>query len=108
MWFGLILIVLLIFLSIWGAFLGSAGAWKLFNSLPLAVFWFSLVIAMGVGLVGLRKRSDRLSLQLIHLGCVLVVAAAMYGSQTGHNIRESIFGTGEIRKGMMLLHQGQL
>ena len=43
LWAALIAIILLVLLSIYGAFLGAERAQAFFNSLPLAVYWFALI-----------------------------------------------------------------
>ena len=43
LWAALIAIVLLVLLSIYGAFLGAERAQAFFNTLPLAVYWFALI-----------------------------------------------------------------
>lgn len=101
---ALILIILLISFSVFGAFLGSANAQKFFNSLPLVIYWFILVFALIVGLTFLPKLIKVPGLLLIHLGCILVLAAAMYGSEDGNQIQKKFFGIDKIRRGLMLIH----
>jgi len=107
MWAALILIILLIVFSIYGAFLGSANAQNFFNSLPLAVYWFILGFVLIVRFISLRKLISLPALLLIHLGCILVLVGAMYGSETGQKIAKKIFGIDKIRRGQMLIHQNQ-
>ena len=107
MWAALTLIILLILFSIYGAFLGSANAQDFFNSLPLAVYWFILGFVLIVGFLSLRKLIRVPSLLLIHLGCILVLVGAMYGSKDGQEIQNKLFGIDKIRRGQMLIHQNQ-
>ncbi|OQY03588.1 MAG: hypothetical protein B6I25_07910 [Planctomycetales bacterium 4572_13] len=93
--------------SVYGAFLGAQRAKVFFNSMPMIVFWCFLLLLFVVGFfvyVSLRKR---LSLMLIHAGCVLVLAGGMVGSQRGHALLDRLFQKGSFVKGMMSLHQGQ-
>lgn len=107
MWAALILIILLILFSIYGAFLGSAYAQTFFNSLPLAVYWFILGFVLIVVFVSFRKLIRAPALLLIHLGCILVLVGAMYGSEDGQEIQKKLFGIDKIRRGQMLIHQNQ-
>jgi len=101
---ALILIILLISFSIHGAFLGSDNARKFFNSPPVVIYWFILVFVLIVGLTFLPKLIKVPGLLLIHLGCILVLAAAMYGSEDGREIQKRLFGIEKIRRGQMLIH----
>ena len=70
--------------SIYGAFIGAERAQVFFNSIPMVAFWCVLLVTLVVGFfvyVSLRKRS---TLMLIHLGCILVLAGGMIGSEKGH------------------------
>jgi len=107
MWVVLILVILLIFFSIYGAFLGSAYARSFFNSLPLAVYWFILGFVLIIGFISLQKLIRVPALLLIHSGCILVLLGAMYGSEAGHRIQNKLFGVDKIRRGQMLIYQGR-
>ena len=107
MWVVLILVILLIFFSIYGAFLGSAYARSFFNSLPLAVYWFVLGLVLIVGFATFRKLISSPGPLLIHFGCILVLTGAMQSSEAGHRIQNKLFGIDKIRKGQMLIYQGR-
>jgi len=98
LWAVLIIIILLIFFSIYGAFLGSERAQKFFNSPALAVYWFVL----GLMLIVCVRR-----VPLIHLGCILVLLGAMLGSDAGHKLQQKLLGIDKIYRGRMLVYQGQ-
>jgi hypothetical protein len=49
MWAGLALIVVLIFLSIYGAFIGAERAQKIFNTAPAAVYWSAFILIQATG-----------------------------------------------------------
>ena len=106
-WSTLILIISLILLSIYGAFLGSASAQNFFNSRLIAIYWFILLFALSAGLVTARKLIKAPGLLLIHLGCILVLVGALYGSEAGHQIQKKFFGIDKIRRGQMLIYQNQ-
>jgi len=104
LWAALIIIILLIFFSIYGAFLGSARAQDFFNSLPLVVYWFALCLMLIAGIIIFRRPGRLL---LIHCGCILVLLGAMLGSDAGHKLRQKLLGIDKIHRGQMLIYQGQ-
>ena len=106
-WAALILIILFILLSIYGAFLGSANAQNFFNSRLIAVYWFMLFSALLAGLVNIRKLVNIPGLLLIHLGCTLVLVGGIYSSEAGHQIQKKVFGIDKIRRGQMIINQNQ-
>ncbi|MBL7215564.1 MAG: cytochrome c biogenesis protein ResB [Phycisphaerae bacterium] len=113
MWAALILLVVLIVLSIYGAFLGAADAQLFFNSLPLASYWlvlgYWLILgcALLAGRVSFRKLIKAPALLLIHSGCLLVLVGAMVGSEAGQKIQKKYFGMDKIRRGQMQIFQNQ-
>lgn len=106
MWIGLALIILLIFLSIYGAFLGAQRAEEFFNRLPLAVYWVTLAIVLIIALIAFRRLVRVPGLLLMHAGCILVLLGAMWGSRTGHEIQRVFFGVDKIRTGRMVIYEG--
>ncbi|MHC4707641.1 MAG: cytochrome c biogenesis protein ResB, partial [Planctomycetota bacterium] len=106
MWGGLLLIVLLILLSVYGAFLGADRAKVLFNSLPLTVFWFTLLVLLIAALLAFRRLVRIPSLLLMHFGCVLILAGSIWGSDAGHNVQQRVLGTDKIPKGIMIIYEG--
>jgi uncharacterized protein YpmB len=98
LWAVLIIIISLIFFSIYGAFLGSERAQNFFNAPPLVVYWFVL----GLMLITCVRRA-----LLIHCGCILVLLGAMLGSDAGHKLQQKLLGIDKIRRGQMLIYQGQ-
>ncbi len=104
LWAALIIIILLIFFSIYGAFLGSARAQKFFNSLPLVVYWFALCLMLIAGIIIFRRPGRLL---LVHCGFILVLLGAMLGSDTGHKLQQKLLGIDKIHRGQMLIYQGQ-
>ncbi len=55
MWVALALIILLILLSVFGAFVGSDRAKNFFNSLPLAVYWLAFMLLLIVAIAVFRR-----------------------------------------------------
>jgi hypothetical protein len=106
MWAGLVLILLLIFLSVYGAFIGAERARAFFNSLPLAVYWSGLTLTLIVGIIALPGLIRVPSLLLIHLGCILVLAGGIWGSEAVDKLRVKILSTDTIRAGRMAIFEG--
>lgn len=107
MWAGLTLIVALIFLSMYGAFLGAERAQNLFNTLPAAVYWPAFIIILAAGFVVFRRLVRITALSLIHCGCILVLAGGMWGSEAGHKMQSQLFGIDKIRTGQMAIYEGK-
>jgi hypothetical protein len=104
LWAALLVIVLLILLSIYGAFLGAARAQAFFNSLPLAVYWLALAGLLLLGIIIFRRLLAVPSLLLLHLGCILVLAGGMWGSQAGQHLQKQLFGINRIPRGVMRMN----
>lgn len=103
----LIFIFTLILFCIYGAFLGADRAQEFFNSPPMSVLWLVLLIMLSAKLFIFLKSARNFGLLLIHLGCILILAGAMYGSQTGHLFQRKFFHTDKMHRGQMLIGQGQ-
>ncbi len=101
LWAALIAIVLLVLLSIYGAFLGAERAQAFFNTLPLAVYWFALIVLLIAGIVAFRRLLQIPALLLLHTGCILVLVGAMWGSNGGHAMARRLLGIDKIPQGQM-------
>lgn len=106
LWVGLVTVVLLAVLSVYGAFLGAERAEGLFNSLPLAVYWVGFSVLLGVSFWVFPRFTDRPGLASIHLGCVFVLLGGMVGSRWGHDLQRRLLGTEKIRRGRMVIYEG--
>ncbi len=107
LWMGLILIIFLTGLSIYGSFIGSEKASDFFTSPKLAVFWLALTIVLTAGLVlfpGLQRQPGSLAM---HGGCVLILIGAMWGSDPGHGFHNHFFKTNRIPHAGMVIDEGQ-
>lgn len=93
---------LLVILSIAGAFLGAARSKVLFNSVPLAVFWFLLVVLLVVGVLAFQRLRRSPGLLAMHVGSVLVLGGAMWGSDAGHEAAARL-GYTKVPAGRMVL-----
>ncbi len=106
LWAGLLLILLLISLSIYGAFIGAESAKRFFNSMPLAVYWLAFTILLILGIALFRRLLCFRGLFLIHLGCIIILAGGIIGSQAGFKVQDKLFGTDTIRTGQMIINEG--
>jgi cytochrome c biogenesis protein ResB len=107
LWIGLALIILLIFLSIYGAFIGAERAKSFFNSLPLSVYWIALILLLIVGILVFRRLVHIPGLLFIHAGCILILTGAVCGSQAGHKLQKKSFGIDKIPVGQMAIFEGE-
>jgi hypothetical protein len=99
LWATLAAVILLTVLSIYGAFLGADRAQAFFNSLPLVVYWFAAAALLAAGIVSFSRLLRVPSLLLMHLGCILVLLGAMWGSKPGHALQKRLFGIDKIPHG---------
>ena len=106
MWAVFAMIVLLAGLSVAGAFIGVERARAMFNSLPLVVFWFLLLGLFVVGLYAYKRLPRSPGLLSLHLGGLLILCGAMYGSDTGHNAAAKLFNISKIPFGYMRIYEG--
>jgi hypothetical protein len=106
MWVVLAMVVLLIFLSVYGAFLGPYQAKNFFNSPALSAYWLALIALLTAAFVIFRLIRLR-GLLLIHVGCILILAGALWGSVTGLKVRNQLFGTNKIQAGQMVIFEGE-
>jgi len=105
LWVTLAAVILLTVLSIYGAFIGADRAQAFFNTLPLAVYWFAAIALLVTGIVLFRRLLRVPSLLAMHLGCILVLLGAMWGSQPGHTLQKQLFGIDKIPQGRMGMYE---
>jgi hypothetical protein len=106
LWAGLLLILLLISLSIYGAFIGAESAKGFFNSIPLSVYWLAFAILLISAIALFRRLLCFRGLFLIHLGCIITLAGGIIGSQAGFKVQDKLSGTDTIRTGQMIINNG--
>ncbi len=97
--------MLLLVLSIVGAFYGSEKASQFFNSLPLIVYWLVLMTILVAGLVTFRRLIRVPGLLLVHLGCISILVGAMWGSNGGYRLQKKFFGIDKAPFGYMLIYE---
>lgn len=106
MWAALALVILLILLSVYGAFLGSYQAKNFFNSPALSAYWLAFMAFLTAAFVTFRRLIRLPGPLLIHAGCILILAGALWGSGSGLKIRNQLFGTDKIQAGQMTILEG--
>jgi hypothetical protein len=106
LWAALALIISFIFLSIYGAFLGANRAKGFFNSIPLSIYWLALACLLVLAIAAFRRLLRVPGLLLTHLGCLLVLAGAIWGSKIGHNLQKKLTGLDKITAGQMIIFEG--
>ena len=105
-WVVLAMVVLLIFLSVYGAFLGPYQAKNFFNSPVLSAYWLILIAFLTAVFAAFRRLIRLPGLLLIHAGCILILAGALRGSVTGLKVQNQLFGTDKIQTGQMIILEG--
>jgi hypothetical protein len=106
MWVVLAMVVLLIFLSVYGAFLGPYQAKSFFNSPALSVYWLTFITLLTAAFVIFRRLIRLPGLLLIHAGCILILAGALFGSGAGLKVRNHLLGTDKVQTGQMVIFEG--
>jgi ResB-like family len=106
LWAGLLLILFLILLSIYGAFIGAEFAKGFFNSIPLSVYWLAFAVLLISAIALFRRLLCFRGLFLIHLGCIIILAGGIIGSQAGFKVQDKWFKTDTIRTGQMIINKG--
>jgi len=94
-------------LSIAGAFLGAERATLFFNSLPMILVWIFLFVLLAAGLFAFPSIRRRPASFAMHLGCVLVIAGAMWGSPAARQVRAIWRPDAPPADGFMLLKPGE-
>lgn len=108
-WFTLALLFGWTGLSIFGAFLGAELGKQLFNSWPLAVFWFVLALTLAAGLAVFAKLRRCPGLLGMHLGMLLVVLGFMANSEAGHRVAARLrSGAAKTTWSYLRLEEGQV
>ncbi|MFA5784505.1 MAG: cytochrome c biogenesis protein ResB [Phycisphaerae bacterium] len=107
MWLGLMLIITLTVLSVYGTFVGAEHARILFNTPAMQIFWILLTITLVMSLIIFPTLIKRPSLLLAHMGCILILAGPIWSSATGHQIQKELFRSYEPGIGRMLIYEGQ-
>jgi len=106
MWAAMVLILLLFFLSVYGAFIGPERAKVFFNSTTLGVYWVAFALLLAVGIVLFRRLLRVPALLLLHAGCILIVTGAIWGSEAGRSLQKKLLGIDIVPTGQMQIYEG--
>jgi hypothetical protein len=87
-------------------FFGGAGAREFFNSTPLTVYWLVLAGMLVAGLAMFRRLLATPAGLAMHLGSLLVLAGAMWGSVQAHDLRTEWWGETKVPSGIMVIYRG--
>lgn len=102
------LIILLILFSIYGAFQGASAARAFFNSIPIGVYWFFLILFLIVSIIVFPRLLRIPSLLLIHVGSVCVLLGGLWGSEPIMRWMDPFRSGGHfIRSGRMLIYENE-
>jgi hypothetical protein len=108
MWVILWLLVLLVGLSVYSAFIGAQDAKELFNSIPLQIFWLALFLSLIISITAIPQLRKNTPLLLIHIGALLVLAGGMWSSKTGHQIQRRLFKNDKYEAGKIMVEKGKM
>jgi len=106
MWFALAMVVSLVLLFVYGAFLGPYRAKSFFNSPALSAYWLALITLLVTAFVVFPRQFRLPGLFLMHGGCILILAGALWGSGTGLKVQNQLFGTAKFQAGQMAIFEG--
>lgn len=101
-----LLVAFLVYASALSAFYGSARAAAFFNSPGMVAFWVVLLLALAVSFVAFNPSKRKLGSLLVHLACILIIAGSMWGSASGHLLRQKLLGENRVYEGYITIHEG--
>ncbi len=100
------LIILLIVLSIYGAFLGTQKAGELFRSVPIILYWITILVLLISGMLFFPKLRKNLGVAMVHIGAVLIILGGMWSSEKVNALERDFLGRDKIHSGRMLIYEG--
>jgi hypothetical protein len=106
MWLVLAAIAILALLSVLGAFYGAERAKSLFNSVALQFYFSGFFILLTIGFLTFRSLLHKPGLFMVHAGCLLTLAGAMWGSESGHRLAFKLLGSYKIPEGYIVIEEG--
>ncbi len=102
----LALIIFLVALSVWSAFIGAERTSGVMNSVPMTALWLFFAFLTASGFFSFRNLRKRLPLLLMHLGFIFVVVGSMLTSEESNKLLKK-FGIDKIHKGTAVIYEGQ-
>ncbi len=106
MWLALVTIGIFALLSVLGAFYGAEKAKLLFNSIALQFYFSGFFVLIVIGFMRFRSLLRRPGLFVIHASCLLILAGAMWSSESGHRLAYRLFGSHKIPNAYMIIEEG--
>ena len=79
-----------------------------FNSPPLVIFWFILLALLAVCFFVDVRLIRSFGLTVLHLGAILVLGGAMWGSNLGHLVANRCLGRAKPPYGAMVIPEGTM
>jgi hypothetical protein len=107
LWAVLAAIGALIVLSAVGALVGVEEARGIFNSWPLIAFWVACLLLLATGFAAFRRLIVAPAGMAMHLGAILIIAGAMWGSEKAHELRKAWLDDPKVQSGTMPIMEGQ-
>jgi hypothetical protein len=107
LWLAMVIIVLLFCFSVYGAFIGAERAKEFFNSIPLAIYWFSFILLLTVGILIFQRLRHIPALLMMHIGCIFILGGAVWSSQAGYQIQKRLFGIDKIPAGIIQIFENE-
>jgi len=107
LWTVLAAVFLLMVLSAIGALIGVDKARGLFNSPPTIAFWFLTILLLAAGFAVFRRLITAPAGLAMHLGAILIIAGAMWGSEKAHELRKALLDDPKVQSGTMPIMEGQ-
>ncbi len=103
---SIIVLLLLAALSVGGSFLGPDRARAMFNSIPVVMLWCVLALGLVASLASARTLR-RPGVLAMHLGPLLILAGAMWGSTSVYGLRTLLVGQPKTPTGFMAISEGK-
>jgi hypothetical protein len=93
MFLSILGLLTLVGLSIGSTFISVKQASVFFNSASMVVFWTGLVVMLAASVLLWRHIRRAPGLLMLHVGCILIIGGAMWGSRKAHELRADFFGS---------------
>jgi len=99
--------LLLAVLSVIPTFLGPEAATNWFTSVGGATLWWGFGLLMVGGIVAIASLRKRFGLLAMHVGMLLVITGAMWGSPLMHRLRAGLWDDERITDGFVIVDEGE-
>ena len=106
LWAALVGCLAMAALCVIPTFLGPQEATRWFVSPFGATVWWAFGLLIVAGMVAVQALRRRLGLLAMHLGMVLVVVGAMWGSEMMHRVRRDLWDDPRQHRGLLVVDEG--